>query len=75
MATRLEKLDMHTINIPVGIIDFVLQNKMSKPFQLFTYLKCHSSGKVHEDSSLFQTMPGALEIKDQRTIRDYVAKL
>lgn len=75
MIDGLQKLKDYTINIPVGIIDFVLKNKMAKAFQLFIYLKCYSGGKVHEHSSLFYSLPGALEIKDQRTIRDYLAKL
>jgi hypothetical protein len=75
MRDGLERLKMHTINIPVGIIDFVHKNKMAKPFQLFLYLKCHSSGKVHENSSLFHSVSDALDIKDARTIRVYIAKL
>ncbi len=71
----MNKLEKHTINIPVGIIDFVLQHKIPKPFQLFIYLKCHSSGKVHEYSPLFHSISDALEIRDHRTINDYLAKL
>lgn len=71
----MKELEKHTINIPVGIIDFVLQHKFSKPFQLFIYLKCNSSGKVHEHSRLFYSISQQFDIKDQRTINTYLGKL
>lgn len=49
--------------------------KLGKAFALFIYLKCYSSGKVHEHSRLFQSISSVLGIKDNRTIRSYLEKL
>jgi hypothetical protein len=65
----------HIVCIPIDIVRFVVQHKMAKAFELFIFLKCHSSGKVHKDSSLFQSISGALGIRDPRTIKSYLGVL
>lgn len=65
----------HIVCIPMDVIRFVVQHKMVKAFELYIFLKCHSSGKVHKDSSLFHSISGVLDIRDQRTIKSYLAAL
>lgn len=71
----LEYYRKHIVCIPMDMIRFVVQHKMVKAFELYIFLKCHSSGKVHRDSSLFQSMSGVLGIRDLRTIKSYLAVL
>jgi hypothetical protein len=52
-----------------------VRRKISKAFQLFIYLKCHSSGKVHQDSDLFESVYRQLGIRDRRTINKYLETL
>jgi hypothetical protein len=71
----LENYSDYKICIPVELIRYVIREKLGKAFALFIYLKCHSSGKVHEDSPLFLSAPTMLGIKDQRTFHSYLSKL
>jgi len=71
----LEYYRKHIVCIPIELIKFVMSRKLGKAFQLFIFLKCYSSGKVHRDSFLFQSISAALGIKDKRTINTYINAL
>lgn len=55
------------LQIPVEISQYVFDNDMVKSFGIYLYLKMHCSGKVHQNSPVFQTMRRALGMKDSRT--------
>lgn len=65
----------HIVCIPIELIKFVMRHKLGKVFQLFIYLKCYSSGKVHRDSFQFQSISTVLGIRDKRTINTYINTL
>jgi hypothetical protein len=69
------KCTVSHLNIPVGVIDFVLKNKLQKPFEYFIYLKAHCSGQLHSTSPVWQSAKIALDIKDNRTIKGYLQTL
>lgn len=59
----------------MGNIRHAYHQNMVKPFGLFVFLKLHSSGKLHQDSPVFEQAKKELRIKDRRTFEKYIQRL
>ncbi len=61
--------------IPVELCQFCLKNKISKPFQLYMYLKVHCSGKMKTTKNDIELIKTALEYKSDRSVANNLKRL
>jgi hypothetical protein len=63
------------LQIPIELIDLVMQMKWVKPFQIYLYLKCVSNGKIYGYQQNFQAMSHHLHIKSNDTLKKHLKTL
>ena len=54
---------------------FCLKNKISKPFQLYIYLKVHCSGKMKITKNDIELIKSTLEYKSDRSVTNNLKRL
>jgi hypothetical protein len=65
----------YKIQIPVQICSFVQKNKLVKPFSIYLYLKCISSGKIHHSQVNYKNIANDTGLMDTRTIKKHLETL
>ena len=63
------------VQIPLELISYVLENKLVTAFKVYMYLKCSTSGKIHQNDAIISQMGLFLDIKDRRTLRKHLEVL
>jgi hypothetical protein len=63
------------LSIPVQLIEYAFQNKLTRPLAVYIYLKFYTTGKTHKDSPVFDHLKRVLGIKDDRTLSKYLKTL
>ena len=61
--------------IPTQLADYVIQNDLVKPFQIYMYFKCCCNGFVNKKSEVFSNAKPALKINTNRTFKKHFEKL
>lgn len=61
--------------LPVDLCHVAVVKKMTKPLQVYLYLKIVTSGKCHEASGVFSELKSELNIRDQRTLKKHLLTL
>jgi len=63
------------VQVPVDLLSYVQENRLVKAFPVFLYLKCMTSGKVHNTDVAFTSMSDAIGVKDRRTLKKHISRL
>jgi hypothetical protein len=69
------KFNTNPNTIPIGIAEYVVQNKLERTFRVFLYLKNTSNGIVSSKEISFSELCNNTGIKDTRSIQKYIKKL